>query len=604
MNKKYLILYASIASLLSGSTVALDQIFIKEKNQIFSQPREINNLINTNKNHTFKVVKEVKLQNGKVKHKFRQYYKNIPILGASISATKTKVGYMNLSGSYFDNFENELSDISKNISKAEAINIATKFNKISSVNLIKNKTADLYIYKGKAKKANLVYMVSYFVEKEFSRPYFLIDAKNGNILDTWEGLTTSDAIGPGGNGYTGKYVYGVDYAAMRVTNDCKMDNENVVTYNMDSRETGGSIFQFTCPENTYKLTQGGYSPLNDVHFFGTFVVDMYLEKYGEKPVPFKIRLNAHYGRSLMNSLWDGSAASFGDGYSFFTFPFTTIDVVSHEISHGFTENNSNLLNKKQSGALNEGFSYMAGEAAKYYLNSDKPEIERNDFIYAANVYKYYTGMKFFKDPKADSYSIDHVDSYYDSLDTHLSSGVYRKAFYTLATTENWNTGKAFEVFVLANKIYWHENTSFDEGGCGVAKAAVDFGYSLSDVVAAFSKVGIDAACIDPPDPIPAERLNNGIPIEDISDTIGNEKFWVITVPENRSKLEIKISGGTGDADLYSLKGALPSICKWDCRPFLPDNNEVCVYANPLPGNYYIMLNAAESYAGVKLEGNY
>ena len=56
----------------------------------------------------------------------------------------------------------------------------------------------------------------------------------------------------------------------------------------------------------------------------------------------------------------------GDGYLTF-YPLTGLDVVSHEISHGFTEYNSNLIYSGQSGGINESFSDMAGEASKYYV---------------------------------------------------------------------------------------------------------------------------------------------------------------------------------------------------------------------------------------------
>jgi len=373
---------------------------------------------------------------------------------------------------------------------------------------------------------------------------------------------------------------------------------------MKEKPTGGVIHQFVCPENTYKQTHTAHSPLNDLHFFGTSTVKMYNDWYGVAPLPFKIRLNAHYSKNYYNSFWNGSAATFGDGWIFIVYPLTTADIVSHEISHGFTEHNSNLLYENQSAALNEAFSDIAGEAQKYYLYKDKSEFDKFTFKYSSTAYNFNLSVRYFENPTDDGYSIDHVDNYNNDLDPHFSSGIYRKAFYTLATKENWNIQKAFDAYVLANQIYWHEETTFDEGGCGVAKSAVDLGYNVDDVISSFNVVGIDAACIDPPDPGEEGRLNNGIPIEGISDTIGNEKFWVITVPANQSNLEIKISGGTGDADLYTLKGELPSLCKWDCRPYLPGNDEVCMYENPEPGDYYIMLSAANSYSGVTLEGNY
>ncbi|MEP0178001.1 MAG: M4 family metallopeptidase [Paraglaciecola sp.] len=58
--------------------------------------------------------------------------------------------------------------------------------------------------------------------------------------------------------------------------------------------------------------------------------------------------------------------TFGDGANTF-YPLVSLDVSSHEVSHGYTEQNSNLVYSGKSGGLNEAFSDMAGEAAEYYM---------------------------------------------------------------------------------------------------------------------------------------------------------------------------------------------------------------------------------------------
>ena len=45
----------------------------------------------------------------------------------------------------------------------------------------------------------------------------------------------------------------------------------------------------------------------------------------------------------------------------FFYPLTTPDTVTHEVTHAFTEYNSNLEYSKQSGAINEAYSDIAGE---------------------------------------------------------------------------------------------------------------------------------------------------------------------------------------------------------------------------------------------------
>ena len=40
-----------------------------------------------------------------------------------------------------------------------------------------------------------------------------------------------------------------------------------------------------------------------------------------------------------------------------------LDTIAHELGHGVTERSSGLVYKKQSGAVNEAFSDMAGEVS-------------------------------------------------------------------------------------------------------------------------------------------------------------------------------------------------------------------------------------------------
>jgi len=163
MQTKYLLLCSSIAAAISSQTFAVDRVFIKEKKQGFVQPSEINKLVELNDNNTFKIVKEVKLNNGKVKHKISQYYKNIPVWGAGLSATQTKYGYENLRGSYFLNIGDEITSVSKRISKTDAFNIAFK---AKNIKIVKNKK-QTYIYcKAKIKKLILHMLFHFFMTQK------------------------------------------------------------------------------------------------------------------------------------------------------------------------------------------------------------------------------------------------------------------------------------------------------------------------------------------------------------------------------------------------------------------------------------------------------
>ena len=99
-------------------------------------------------------------------------------------------------------------------------------------------------------------------------------------------------------------------------------------------------------------------------------------------------------------------------------------------------------------------------------------------------------------------------------------------------------------------------------------------------------------------------LSNGVPVTGISDVEDGELFYAIEVPSGQSELEISISGGTGDCDLYVRKGWLPTLTKYDYRPFQADNEETVTVYDPVGGTWYIMLHGSDAYDDVTLVASY
>jgi hypothetical protein len=85
-------------------------------------------------------------------------------------------------------------------------------------------------------------------------------------------------------------------------------------------------------------------------------------------------------------------------------------------------------------------------------------------------------------------------------------------------------------------------------------------------------------------------------------TTGNSLSYTMVVPTGGSNVQIQISGGTGDADLYVRKGSPPTTSSYDCRPYSTGNNESCTGSGA--GTYYIMVRAYATYSGVALDGTF
>ncbi|MEM0514060.1 S8 family peptidase [Pseudoalteromonas sp. YIC-827] len=93
-------------------------------------------------------------------------------------------------------------------------------------------------------------------------------------------------------------------------------------------------------------------------------------------------------------------------------------------------------------------------------------------------------------------------------------------------------------------------------------------------------------------------------VSDISVSTGQWKHYTLEVPAGMSTLDVNISGGTGDADLFVRFGAQPTASSYDCRPYKGGNNESCSFSNPQAGTWHISLNAYQSFSGVTLNAQY
>ncbi|RDX35344.1 peptidase [Kangiella sp. HD9-110m-PIT-SAG06] len=551
---------------------------------------------------------------GNVTKRYQQFYKGIPVVGDDVIITRTSSGAFSFAhGAVLNDIGQDVPSVKPSITSAEALSIAKntqQFNAQGKTSRapthFENEKSDLVIWQDNDSVAKLVYSVSYVSHGEKpSRPQMFIDAKTGDVLHTYENLQTADGTGPGGNQKTGQYVYGTDFDPMNVAqsgNTCTMSNSNVDTINMNHSQSGGSIHSFACPENTVKEINGAYSPLNDGHFFGGVVFNMFADWFNSAPLTQKLRVRVHYGNNYENAFWDGQQMTFGDGANTF-YPLVSLDVMAHEVSHGFTEQNSGLIYSGKSGGLNESYSDMSGEAAEFYMHGS------NDFLVGEQIFKGNGALRYMDDPTQDGSSIGHQSDYYSGMDVHHSSGVYNKAFYLLATTAGWDTKKAFEVYTKANQNYWTSNTNWDNAGDGVLDSACDLGYDVNDVNATLQAVGINSNVSpgrdcggDPPPPPGDNVLENGVAETGLSASQGNDILYTMEVPAGASNISFDISGGTGDADLYVRKGAAPTDSTYDCRPYKNGNNESCSGSGQ--GTYYVRVKAYSSFSGLTLVGNY
>ncbi|TDE26206.1 PKD domain-containing protein [Vibrio owensii] len=602
--KKRLIAIA-VAGVMTMSVHAGESVTLN-KPVNFTNFSGLNSQLGVNNASSFKQVKSIHLKKrGVYKVKIQQNVWGIPVWGHSLNATQSfKGGALKaVQGNYLRVNDLERSFVKPKLNRAEALKVASKNleNKGIAGKFLRNVEDELFIYQD-GKQTRLVYVVSYLLANSLqpSRPFTMLDAHSGEVIDRWEGIAHAQiGTGPGGNEKTGMYEYGTDYHYLDVQedgNNCVMESENVITVNLNGATEGSTPYSYECPRNEFQEINGAYSPLNDAHYFGNIVFDMYKNWFDTAPLTFKLMMRVHYGTGYENAFWDGQAMTFGDGESYF-YPLVSLDVSAHEVSHGFTEQNSGLVYANQSGGMNEAFSDIAGEAAEFYMKGE------NDWMVGKDIFKEEGALRYMDDPSRDGSSINHAQDYYDGLNVHYSSGVFNKAFYHLATTSGWDTKKAFELFVLANQIYWSQDSDFWQGACGVKNAANDLGYDASAVVDAFAVVGVEP-CAEPPLPPEPEyqRLENGQSVT-VSGATGSKTYFDIEVPEGQPQLTINLTVPNGDPDIYVGFDYAPSSTENICSS-LSVSDEVCVIENPEQGRYTVNVFGYAEYDNAELTATY
>ena len=303
---------------------------------------------------SLKLLKSSVDADGSRNYRYQQTYNGLAVFGEHVVVREDAKGNVRaLFGRSVAGLAAELPvGLKAKFDSAQALGVAKAagMGKSAGSLQVRNESSEQMIYIDDAGKAHVAYVVNYFADAPQGgspmRPFVVVDANSGKVLKQWDGLNHAlVGTGPGGNQKTGQYEYGTDFGFNDVTQSgstCTMNNTNVKTVNLNGGTSGTTAFSYTCPRNTVKTINGAYSPLNDAHYFGHVVFDMYNSYVGTPPLTFQLSMRVHYSTSYENAFWDGSAMTFGDGATTF-YPLVALDVAAHEVSHGFTEQQSGLV---------------------------------------------------------------------------------------------------------------------------------------------------------------------------------------------------------------------------------------------------------------------
>jgi len=224
----------------------------------------------------------------------------------------------------------------------------------------------------------------------------------------------------------------------------------------------------------------------------------------------------HYLTGYDNAFWDGQKMVYGDGdedlpesdrlFNRFTI---ALDIIGHELTHGVTQYEANLVYQNQPGALNESFSDVFGSLVKQRSKNQKADEADwliGEGLFTANVNgtairsmknpgSAYDDPVIGKDPQPGHMN-EYVNTTSDHGGVHINSGIPNKAFYEIAMELGgfaWE--KAGKIWYTTLKDKLTPNSDFQEAADETYKTAGElFGAGSAEETAVkngWSKVGIN-----------------------------------------------------------------------------------------------------------------
>ncbi|UBX49172.1 M4 family metallopeptidase [Providencia alcalifaciens] len=157
----------------------------------------------------------------------------------------------------------------------------------------------------------------------------------------------------------------------------------------------------------------------------------------------------HYDKNYSNAFWNSQAIFFGDGDGTVFGPFyNDIDIIAHELAHGYISSQADFNYVNQSGALNESVADVLGMMTKQYVQ--KQTVQQSNWLLGENLFidkKKGPALRSMKEPGTAYYftksnndpQVGHMQQYrdlpryVDNGGVHINSGIPNKAFYLLAT---------------------------------------------------------------------------------------------------------------------------------------------------------------------------
>ena len=398
-------------------------------------------------------------KSGMVHTKYRQYYKGLEVTGADYVLHSKSGKVVKTTGLLFPGLD---LDIRAEIAADNVKEIAVNYAIAERMTQEQQTGDDPEDYEAMTPVLCIVdkafpdfsgqYILAYRIivqNNNIERPYkkeIYIDANTGKKIFSEDKIHFESVPAKGESLYYGV----VDFVT---------DSIGPSKYLLQDKERGNGIkvrnadnWQiFSDEDNYWEFEKEGERSAIDAYYATLAYYDFLKERFNRNSIDnagfaLEARVNV---KGLVNAYWDGTGSIFGSGNCYRFGPLTSISIVGHEFTHGLTDYTSDLIYRKESGALNESISDIFGEALAYHLDSVRFSWELGKVIARHDTIRPIRSMRdpnATKDPKyykGENWVTDAIDNY----GVHSNSGVFNYWFYLLSEGGGGvnETGDTFDV---------------------------------------------------------------------------------------------------------------------------------------------------------------
>ena len=353
---------------------------------------------------------------------------------------------------------------------------------------------------------------------------YIVDARDGRILDRWSNRQTASADG------TGRTLYSGDVALVTtpITGGFELrDPSRGGGYVIDASNSRTSGQHYTDADNLWgnRAATDPATVAAEAQYGAAVTWDYYRTVHGRLGIgndgkaPYS---RVHYGRRYNNAFWNDGCfcMTYGDGDGVNLGPLVALDIVGHELSHGVNSRTANLIYSGESGGLNEANSDILGTMIDFYAANqhDTPDYLVGEKVFLANASggANQVALRYMFNPARDGRSPNCYSSTLGNLDVHYSSGVANLFFYLLAEGTGAKTyagvdhtpatcngasfagvgkAKAEKIWYRALTVYFTSSTNYAGARAATIKAAKDLygtsSWEAQRVAAAWSAVRVN-----------------------------------------------------------------------------------------------------------------